>query len=741
MPDFAAPNAAEIKSALTACRDETVLLQIIGQAEETWQQNWITWIDRNVIAGFPESPSMVARWLCHEIAQGRKEPARILRSVVHSYTFSHPLIVPVWEALARYAYWTGSFEEGDQFKNRARVIDPNYSLLWCEQLRALALIEAGRTEEAIREVRRLYADHPGHVGFFALILEVFHNNGDFAGIVTIVDDAGGPNRIPDAYLAYLYFGALEADGQLERCFVEAQSFLQDRSGVFLVYHLLRTVAHKLDQFDAVEEMFFEPLKVAPQSADALEIAALAALDRDYHALARTLYRRIEDKGCEPALRLKLTLETTIPGATGARKAYLAYRDSGVSHAGPEIQYASFLFNRAARPSDLVALEVLLADAQERGAKNVWYHRLFVQVLVALGRRAEAEAWYAARPTVMKRSAAMTDIRLCFEGDVRAHDQKRAAWAKHFEHHFVRSVHSRTDPPAPVRLRSGAARSAMPLFSCLFNAMEYLPWFLDAYRALGVDQFFLVDNGSTDGSADYLSEQPDVSLFSQPGSFKQAAHGVVWINRLLQDHALGKWAFFVDMDELFVFPGQEDGAELSDLLTFADAKGYGSFPSFMLDLFATSAQEHAQGFAGHCHFENDYLAFPSVRPPYRTVQGGIRARMTGRHFLITKSPLVTVTPEFRFTENNHTHSHLAPADVTTALLHYKFIGDANARIAEAIDRQEHFMAGRFYKDLERSLDGAVLSKSRKTKRYKGPRQLERLGLMSAGAAWPAFHRQR
>ena len=42
-----------------------------------------------------------------------------------------------------------------------------------------------------------------------------------------------------------------------------------------------------------------------------------------------------------------------------------------------------------------------------------------------------------------------------------------------------------------------------------NERWRLPWFLDYYRGLGVDEFYFVDNDSTDGSLEYLRDQPDV----------------------------------------------------------------------------------------------------------------------------------------------------------------------------------------------------------------------------------------
>jgi hypothetical protein len=192
-----------------------------------------------------------------------------------------------------------------------------------------------------------------------------------------------------------------------------------------------------------------------------------------------------------------------------------------------------------------------------------------------------------------------------------------------------------------------------------------------------------------------------------------------------------------MDEHLVFPGLGRGKSLKTLLDYAEARGFECFPSFMLDLFAPRGTKDMSDFAAHCLFDADYISFPSILPPYRTVQGGARARLTGRHFLITKSPLVRVGPGFRYLENNHTHTHLRAADVTTALLHYKFVGRSRERFAEAIERKEHFMGGRFYKDMLARMRGEGLPRSWRTRRYKGDAQLTRLGLLETSPAWEAW----
>lgn len=75
-----------------------------------------------------------------------------------------------------------------------------------------------------------------------------------------------------------------------------------------------------------------------------------------------------------------------------------------------------------------------------------------------------------------------------------------------------------------------------VFSTLRNERVRLPYFLKYYRDMGVNHFVMVDNASTDGSAEFLAQQPDVSLFHSDRSYKRARFGVDWLNWLQSKYA-------------------------------------------------------------------------------------------------------------------------------------------------------------------------------------------------------------
>ncbi|MEM6577410.1 MAG: glycosyltransferase family 2 protein, partial [Pseudomonadota bacterium] len=91
------------------------------------------------------------------------------------------------------------------------------------------------------------------------------------------------------------------------------------------------------------------------------------------------------------------------------------------------------------------------------------------------------------------------------------------------------------------------------FVTLRNEADRLPYFLKHYRALGVDHFLIVDNGSDDGSDQLLLEEPDVSVWSTTASYRDARFGMSWLTWLQMKFGSGHWCLTVDCDELLVYP--------------------------------------------------------------------------------------------------------------------------------------------------------------------------------------------
>ena len=89
---------------------------------------------------------------------------------------------------------------------------------------------------------------------------------------------------------------------------------------------------------------------------------------------------------------------------------------------------------------------------------------------------------------------------------------------------IRAFRKRRELSSLQDRTSSIKKSDILVFSTLRNERVRLPFFLRYYRDLGVAHFLMVDNGSDDGSREYLEEQRDVSLWSTTASYKRARFG-------------------------------------------------------------------------------------------------------------------------------------------------------------------------------------------------------------------------
>ncbi|MEM8537901.1 MAG: glycosyltransferase family 2 protein, partial [Pseudomonadota bacterium] len=121
------------------------------------------------------------------------------------------------------------------------------------------------------------------------------------------------------------------------------------------------------------------------------------------------------------------------------------------------------------------------------------------------------------------------------------------------------------------------------FACVRNEVVRLPYFLAHYRGLGVTHFLFVDNGSDDGTAELLSDQPDVSLWCTQHSYRLARFGMDWLGWLQWRYGSGRWCLTVDADELLIYAGWET-RDLQALTAWLEQQQLASLGALMVDLY-------------------------------------------------------------------------------------------------------------------------------------------------------------
>ena len=310
---------------------------------------------------------------------------------------------------------------------------------------------------------------------------------------------------------------------------------------------------------------------------------------------------------------------------------------------------------------------------------------------------------------------------------------------------LRSRHSLTclqDQTAAIR------PEAILAFTTLRNEATRLPWFLKHYRDLGVDHFLIVDNASDDGSAEYLRNQPDVSLWQTDASYREARYGVDWLTWLQMRYGHGHWTLTVDADELLVY-ANHDTHDLHDLTVWLDARGQAAFGALMLDLYpkgrlgADTYQPGSDPTDLLNWFDpGGYRAQRQAPLGNLWVQGGARERVffaddPARSPTLNKIPLVRWSRRYAFVNSCHSAlprrlnaAYCGPGDdrASGVLLHTKFLPEVVKKSASEKLRRQHF---RNPEDFESYYDDIVSRPAMwmpESSHYFGWTALQEVGLM-------------
>ncbi len=284
-----------------------------------------------------------------------------------------------------------------------------------------------------------------------------------------------------------------------------------------------------------------------------------------------------------------------------------------------------------------------------------------------------------------------------------------------------------------------------------NEKVRLRYFLDYYRKMGVGHFFFVDNGSADGSLEYLSEQPDVSVWTTRASYRRSRFGADWLNWLQMKHAHGHWTLTVDPDEFLVYPFC-DTRPLRALTDWLDASSIKSFSAMLLDMYPKGRLDDQPYQSGQNPIEiaswfdsGNYSLRRNSKYANLWIQGGPRMRVFFKDApekapALNKIPLVKWDRRYVYVSSTHmllprglnqVYDEWGGEKASGVLLHAKFLDTSGSKAKEDLERGQHYAGSVEYKAYAASLQDDPQLWCKWSEQYINWRQLEILGLMSKG----------
>ena len=284
-----------------------------------------------------------------------------------------------------------------------------------------------------------------------------------------------------------------------------------------------------------------------------------------------------------------------------------------------------------------------------------------------------------------------------------------------------------------------------------NEHVRLPYFMSYYRDLGVGHFLFVDNDSTDGTLEYLSGQPDVSVWTTKASYKKATYGVDWVNWINRKYAHGHWTLVVDPDEFFIYPFC-DTRPIPALTDWLDNSSIRSFSAMLVDVYPKGPLNAQPYSAGQDPMEiaswfdsGNYTISKNKKYGNLWIQGGPRARVffadnPKKAPALNKIPLVKWNKRYTYVSSTHmllprglnqVYDEWGGEKASGALLHAKFLNTFPAKAQEELERGQHYSGSVEYKAYAETMQENPDLWCKWSEKYINWRQLEILGLMSKG----------
>jgi hypothetical protein len=276
----------------------------------------------------------------------------------------------------------------------------------------------------------------------------------------------------------------------------------------------------------------------------------------------------------------------------------------------------------------------------------------------------------------------------------------------------------------------------------------LPDFLRHYRGAGINRFVFIDNNSTDGSREYLCEQPDVELYFTDRPFVwQRKHGWIFLAIMMAGRGRRTWFLYADADEHFVFDGI-GRRSFADLARHMERAGISRVRGVLVDMYpegpvaasrcepGTALADSFPYFDGSGYVEAKYAQIISRK-------GGPRKRVFG-HVDASFNPELTKYPLFQL-HNNEVFAnphHIWPYEPNyrspcyIGILHYKFLPGLMDKINHAIAAKSYWNGSseyRCYLEALRADPALSLFDPGVSRRYTGPASLIEHGIIEP-IAW-------
>lgn len=220
-----------------------------------------------------------------------------------------------------------------------------------------------------------------------------------------------------------------------------------------------------------------------------------------------------------------------------------------------------------------------------------------------------------------------------------------------------------------------------------DEIDRMKMFFEHYRTLGVHQFLVIDNNSTDGTREFSSAQKDAKVYLIDDFF-QTEKKIIWIRKALAQTGYNRWYVVVDSDELLDFVGSENHT-LENLIDSRPEPECDYMQGFLVDMYAENPI-----FSVSCNYKDIPRVFnlfdkdSYYRDDPMSLYGGPRHRVFGVSILLFKQSVFLFKPETIYRSPHYIYAkNMKPCgEFCYILRHYKFLGKDRLSYEDRVNKK-------------------------------------------------------
>ncbi len=245
--------------------------------------------------------------------------------------------------------------------------------------------------------------------------------------------------------------------------------------------------------------------------------------------------------------------------------------------------------------------------------------------------------------------------------------------------------------------------------CIKNEIDKISEFLNHYRHLGVKRFALIDNCSTDGSLEFIIDQPDCDVYQVSDEYNYIKQNT-WRAHIcdLYNKKCGRpmWYLGVDSDELVVY---QDSENITIDKFIKKVKRHGNFHirGQLVDMYPdgeilNTKYDNSKSLIKNCpFFDKDFIeqtTFTKLKSRF----GGPRFRLFKNEYGVQLAPQLSKIPLFLWKSGEQCGSHFFKPDFLNlspcyiGILHFKFLPGSMEKFKNFSETGIHWNGSSEYK---------------------------------------------